>query len=404
MSNCSVGTISVLQKCVPCTPPCLTCVSSQATCTACIPNLSPPMFLNGNACQLTCPSTFYANSANYACTPCTNNCYLCTSANTCQSCTNNTFLLGTNCLATCPSGYVGINAVCQSCTNNCRTCIGGTNICLTCVTGTYYINSTQSCVANCPTGLFLDSTSQSCVGCSLNCLTCAGSASTCTACNASLLLNGACLPTCPNGMYPQTGTCLNCPTNCSTCTAAANCTGCTGTNFLYNGECISTCPPTSARIVAGTCAPCSGQNCFSCTSTNVCLSCTSGFFFLNAMCINPCPTGYNSNGTHCLNILEQTLTAEAPNNSFPVPFSIAGVVLTIACLMSRLQFHQTYLSGAIYSLIGVLEWGALWYFLYLYYIEHLDEPVALYIGLGAMGYLYIMNITALLAQSIFLCY
>jgi hypothetical protein len=81
-----------------------------------------------------------------------------------------------------------------------------------------------------------------------------------------------------------------------------------------------------------------------------------------------CPIGYISNGTYCVTILDQTLTASAPNNSFPVPFTIAGVVLIIACLMSRLQFHQTYLSGAIYSLISVLEWGALWYFLYLYFI------------------------------------
>jgi hypothetical protein len=45
---------------------------------------------------------------------------------------------------------------------------------------------------------------------------------------------------------------------------------------------------------------------------------------------------------------------EVPNKSFPVPFTIAGVVLIIACLMSRLQFQETYLSGAIYSLIAIL--------------------------------------------------
>lgn len=79
-------------------------------------------------------------------------------------------------------------------------------------------------------------------------------------------------------------------------------------------------------------------------------------------------------------------------------------MLIIACLMSRLQFPQTYLSGAIYSLISVLEWCALWYFLYLYFIQYMGEPVAEYIGLGAMGFLYIMNITSWIAQSVFLCY
>jgi uncharacterized membrane protein YjjP (DUF1212 family) len=72
-----------------------------------------------------------------------------------------------------------------------------------------------------------------------------------------------------------------------------------------------------------------------------------------------------------VSLLDSILTASAPNNSFPVPFTIAGVVLIIACLMSRLQFPQTYLSGAIYSLVAVLEWGALWYFLYLYYIQYM---------------------------------
>lgn len=404
VANCSTGTISVMQKCVPCLSPCLTCITSQSTCTSCVPDLSPPRFLNGFVCQLNCPTGFYPNSLNYVCTPCTNNCSQCTTAIICQSCTNDTFLYGTTCMVVCPLGYVGIGITCRICTNNCKTCLGGTNVCLNCITGTYFINSTQSCVDKCPNGLFLEDISQTCVGCSSNCLTCSGSANTCTACNSSLLLNGQCLPNCPSGMYPQTGTCQNCPTNCSTCTAAANCTGCTGANYLFNGECISTCPATNARIVSGVCMPCSGTNCFSCTSNNVCLSCSNNNYILNALCVPNCPTGYDNNGSHCYNILEQTLTASDPNNSFPVPFTIAGVVLIIACLMSRLQFPQTYLSGAIYSLIGVLEWGALWYFLYLYFIEHMDEPVALYIGLGAMGFLYIMNITACLAQSIFLCY
>jgi len=193
-----VGTITVLQKCVPCTSPCLTCSTSQSTCTACIPTLSPSMYLNGITCQANCPPTFYNNNVNYVCTPCTNNCSLCSSATICSSCTNNTFLLTNTCLVSCPSGYVGISALCQACTNNCKTCTGGTNICLTCVTGTYYLSSAQSCVTACPLGLFLDALTQSCVGCSVSCLTCSGSASTCTACNSTLLLNGQCLANCPS--------------------------------------------------------------------------------------------------------------------------------------------------------------------------------------------------------------
>jgi hypothetical protein len=116
------------------------------------------------------------------------------------------------------------------------------------------------------------------------------------------------------------------------------------------------------------CSPCTAQQCFSCTSTNVCLSCNAGYLFLNSLCLGTCPSGYNSNGTHCIDVLANSLSSsiESPNNSFPVPFTIAGIVLIIACLMSRLQFQETYLSGAIYSFISILEWGALCLFLYLY--------------------------------------
>lgn len=70
------------------------------------------------------------------------------------------------------------------------------------------------------------------------------------------------------------------------------------------------------------------------------------------MCLDACPSSYKSNGTHCIDALSASL--EVANKTFPVPFTIAGVVLIIACLMSRLQFQETYLSGAIYSLIAIL--------------------------------------------------
>ena len=48
---------------------------------------------------------------------------------------------------------------------------------------------------------------------------------------------------------------------------------------------------------------------------------------------------------------------------------------------------------------------ALVYFLYLYYKDYYSsEPTPLLIGLAGLGYLYILNLVATLAQSIFLCY
>lgn len=72
--------------------------------------------------------------------------------------------------------------------------------------------------------------------------------------------------------------------------------------------------------------------------------------------------------------------------------------------MSKLQFSHTFLAGAIFSVISILEWGALGYFLYLYYtIKFTEESMPLFVGLGALGYLYIMNIIAFIAQNVVTC-
>lgn len=72
--------------------------------------------------------------------------------------------------------------------------------------------------------------------------------------------------------------------------------------------------------------------------------------------------------------------------------------------MSKLQFSHTFMPGAVYALLSLLEWGALGYYLYLYFIEFFSkEPLPLYIGLAALGYLYILNIFAMIAQNIIVC-
>jgi hypothetical protein len=107
-------------------------------------------------------------------------------------------------------------------------------------------------------------------------------------------------------------------------------------------------------IYLSSCNPCSTQNCFSCSAADVCTICKSTFLYLNAQCLTACPSNYTSNGTHCIELNTTIIDSVTAPTTFPVPFSIAGAVLVIACLMSRLQFSQTYLSGAVYSLMGVL--------------------------------------------------
>lgn len=62
------------------------------------------------------------------------------------------------------------------------------------------------------------------------------------------------------------------------------------------------------------------------------------------------------------------------------------------------------MSGAIFSLLGLIEWGALGYFLYLYFKSFFFSiPTPFIVGVAAMGYLYIMNILAVFIQNFFLC-
>ncbi len=92
--------------------------------------------------------------------------------------------------------------------------------------------------------------------------------------------------------------------------------------------------------------------------------CNTQYSLLNGACLSACPASYTSNGTHCIDINQQVLTTP---NSFPVPFSIAAAVILVACLMSKLQFNKTFLPGAVFAFLGLLEVGSLGYFLYLYY-------------------------------------
>lgn len=135
--------------------------------------------------------------------------------------------------------------------------------------------------------------------------------------------------------------------------------------MLYNNFCIQNCPATHSVILGGACTECSKPSCHECTSADICTVCDTDNSLLNGACLGECPAGYETNGTHCIDVNEEILNG---SSNFPVPFSIAAAVFIIACLMSKLQFSHTYLPGAVYALLGVLEWGALAYFLYLYFL------------------------------------
>jgi hypothetical protein len=207
-------------------------------------------------------------------------------------------------------------------------------------------------VTSCGAGLYVDPLNHRCVYCIAPCKTCTNTSTTCLSCLTGTLYNYGCPVVCPSQYFNQSGICQQCPSQCLSCSSLSSCNTCNNGFYLYNSFCVATCPATFAIIVGQTCTQCSGSNCHECTAADVCTMCDNKYSLLNGACLNTCPAGYNSNGTHCIDINQEALTTTP--NSFPVPFSIAAAVILVACLMSKLQFGKTFLPGAVFAFLGLL--------------------------------------------------
>ena len=329
--------------------------------------------------------------------------------------------MNTTCYPVCPYGYLGVNRICQRCTPACDSCNLSLTVCLTCLPTNYLVISTSTCVPNCPTGLYPNPSLGTCTGCSSPCNTCSVTASNCTSClNNLTLFNYSCSTGCPDGYYNFNNQCNPCNINCSTCSSASVCLTCVFGLYMYNGNCLSTCPVSRPVTITSICSACTDTNCVICNSLDQCQQCNYPTLLLSGHCLTQCPTNYDSNGTHCnynppnttnnttdtnstSNVtLNQTLTS---SNLFPVPFTIAASFIGIACIMSKFQHSYTFVSGSLYSLWSVLEWGSLGVGAYLYYqtnkatlaisVEYIEALVFA----AAVLYFYLLNVLGLLIQN-----
>ena len=79
----------------------------------------------------------------------------------------------------------------------------------------------------------------------------------------------------------------------------------------------------------------------------------------NQTCLAACPSGYKADGNGgCQkdNGLDDPLTGSLTiGGVFPMPFTITGSIIFIACFMSKLQNRNTYIIGVAYSLWGIIE-------------------------------------------------
>jgi hypothetical protein len=94
----------------------------------------------------------------------------------------------------------------------------------------------------------------------------------------------------------------------------------------------------------------------SCTSSGQCITCLFPSVISNGNCLNQCAEGYTMVKSKCEAdgstpaVLQKTLSSSV----FPIPFTILGCVLFVACCMSKLQNNNTYLIGIVYSILGLI--------------------------------------------------
>ncbi len=87
--------------------------------------------------------------------------------------------------------------------------------------------------------------------------------------------------------------------------------------------------------------------------------------------------------------------------SFPIPFTILGCVVFIACCMSKLQNNNTYLIGLLYSFFGIIETASIAFLIYSYFILGSNVYVLnnLYVMLAVIGFILILNVIGLVVQT-----
>ena len=119
--------------------------------------------------------------------------------------------------------------------------------------------------------------------------------------------------------------------------------------------------------------------------------------------MSSCPQGYIDNGLGvCVvegSTLNDTLTDSLTSSGiFPLPFTITGSIIFIACFMSKLQNKNTYIIGTAYSLYGFIEVSCL-AFTILKYDEEGGNNFKMYL-LVSLLIIAGLNLFGLVVQSV----
>jgi proprotein convertase subtilisin/kexin type 5 len=344
---CPTGTFANSPNCTQCDASCAVCTNTPSPCTICNTGYK----LSGTVCSTTCLPQYGSTTNSSLCVLCDVKCTVCFEISTnCSACTptapNEAFLLGTQCLTTCPTGYAALTTthvclVCQD--NNCTSCNPlDTTQCYQCVSPFYWYN--YDCLAVCPVGTFTNT--PNCTDCDASCAVCTNTPSPCTICNTGYKLSGTvCSTTClpQYGSTTNSSLCVLCDLKCTVCfEISTNCSACTPTApneaFLLGTQCLTTCPTGYAALTTThVCLVCQDNNCTSCNplDTTQCYQCVSPFYWYNYDCLAVCPVGTFTNTPNCTDC--DASCAVCTNTPSPCTicntgYKLSGTVCSTTCL------------------------------------------------------------------------
>lgn len=375
--NCPAQTYPNSGKCLPCYSPSSTSETALAcaTCngpakTDCVTCPQGTYKWTDSSCIRACPNGYYSQTSPLnICIKCDGTCATCNggNSNNCLTCDVPYYLetSTSKCISTCPSGYWpdSVTRTCKLCyqavplvsdEQTCFKCTQGTSRdCTACVAGTAYLYPLNgTCLLNCPSGWWADTSSNECKQCyqytttaptKNTCATCDGSNSNnCLSCTLPLFLDATtktCVSSCPSGYWGnsanarctlcyQATTSTDINKNCKTCSGplSTNCLTCLAGNYYFasNQTCLGGCPPGFfADSTTSSCIPCyvasdptvANRTCVTCDGpfSYNCLTCEQGNVLVSNTCFTSCPSGtyFDISTNLCENCFQGSSTSEA---------------------------------------------------------------------------------------------
>ncbi|KAK2489711.1 hypothetical protein MC885_008047 [Smutsia gigantea] len=313
-SSCGDGFYNKQGTCSACDQSCKTCGLSSPRCLTCVEKT----VLHDGKCISECPGGYYADATG-RCKVCHSSCASCSgpTASHCVACIHPRALRQGHCLPSCGEGFYPDRGVCKACHSSCLSCVGPEpSHCTQCkepeeglqVEQVSGANITSGkCLYQCRAQFYLETTGL-CEACHQSCSGCVGkSPHNCTACWPShVLLNGQCLPQCPDSYFNQEGSCTECHPTCRQCRgpSESDCVSCHPQVALAGGNCRTSCKEEQFLSLMGHCADCHPlcQHCVADLHSpgSICLRCQNAqYLLLGDHCAPSCPSGYYAERGAC---------------------------------------------------------------------------------------------------------